>query len=74
MSLKSHFSHSHLGFAPNVGAVSDENQERFQQDISTMEKRYAGKWSQHTLAACCWNCTEQVLIASYKRMSYMKQF
>jgi len=34
MSLKIHFLHSHLDFSPdNFGAVSDEQGERFHQDI-----------------------------------------
>jgi len=34
-----------LNFFPeNFGAVSDEHGGRFHQDISTMEKRYQGKW------------------------------
>ncbi|UYV67228.1 hypothetical protein LAZ67_4004435 [Cordylochernes scorpioides] len=51
MSLKIHFLHSHLDFFPdNLGAVSDEHGERFHQDISSMEKRYQGKWSPAMLA------------------------
>ena len=46
MSLKIHFLHSHLDFFPeDCGAVSDEHGERFHQDISSMEKRYQGKWN-----------------------------
>ncbi|UYV81741.1 hypothetical protein LAZ67_20002178 [Cordylochernes scorpioides] len=56
MSLKIHFLHSHLDFFPdNLGAVSDEHGERFHQDISSMEKRYQGKWSPVMLADYCWN-------------------
>ena len=29
---------------PNLGAVSDEQDERFHQDIATMEERYQGRW------------------------------
>ncbi|UYV81611.1 hypothetical protein LAZ67_20001704 [Cordylochernes scorpioides] len=44
MSLKIHFLHSHLDFFPeNLGAVSDENAERFHQEISSMEKRYQAR-------------------------------
>jgi len=44
MSLKIHFSRSHLDFfLPNLGAVSDKHGEGFHQDISTMETRYVGK-------------------------------
>ena len=36
--------HSHLDFfPPNLGAVSDEQGERFHQDIAIMEKRYQRK-------------------------------
>ena len=41
MSVKMHFLHSHLEFFPeNLGAVSDEQGERFHQDIQAMEERY----------------------------------
>ncbi|KDR15747.1 hypothetical protein L798_10290 [Zootermopsis nevadensis] len=46
MSLKMHFLHSHLVFFPdNLGSVSNEHGEQFHQDISTLERRYQGKWS-----------------------------
>jgi len=34
--------------------VSDEHGERFHQDISSMEKRYQGKWNCAILADYCW--------------------
>jgi hypothetical protein len=44
MSLKMHFLFSHLELFPlKCGGVSDENGERFSQDISVMEHRYRGK-------------------------------
>ena len=73
--LKIHFLHSRLDFfPPNLGTVSDEHGERFHQAISTMDKRYAGKLSENMLAYYCWNLTEEMSIASYKRMSYKKKF
>jgi len=60
-------------FAPNMGTVSDEQEEEFKQYISTMEKRYAGQSSQNMLADYCWNFIEEVSIASYKEMSYRKK-
>jgi hypothetical protein len=55
MSLKIHFLHSHLDFFPeNCGAVNGEHGERFYQDISSMEKRYKGKWNWAMLADYCW--------------------
>ncbi len=45
MSLKIHFLHSHLDFFPvNLGAESDEQGERFHQDMLTLENRYQGYW------------------------------
>jgi len=55
MSLKIHFLHSRLDFFPeNCDAVNDEHRERFHQDISSMEKRYQGKWNCVMLADYCW--------------------
>ena len=45
MSIKLHFLHSHLArFPENLSDVSDEQGERFHQDISNMEVRYQGRW------------------------------
>jgi len=55
MSLKIHFLHSHLDFFPeDYGAVSDEQRECFHHDISSMEKRYQGKWNCAMLADFGW--------------------
>jgi hypothetical protein len=75
MPFKIHFLHSHLNFfPPNLGAVSDGRGERFHQNISIMEKRFAGKSLRNMLADCFWNLTEEVSIANYKRMSFGKKF
>jgi len=43
MSIKVHYLHSHLDkFPENLGDVSEEQGERFHQDIKCMEKRYQG--------------------------------
>jgi len=63
LSLKIHFLESHLDFFPeNLGKVSDENGERFHQDILAMEKQYQGKWTSnvgrlllHTEERCTWS-------------------
>lgn len=45
MSIKLHFLHSHLAnFQENLGDVSDEQGERFHQDLKVMEERYQGRW------------------------------
>ncbi|UYV67739.1 hypothetical protein LAZ67_5001822 [Cordylochernes scorpioides] len=70
MSLKIHFLHSHLDFFPdNLGAVSDEHGERFHQAISSMEKRYQGKWSPAMLADDCWALKRDLPQAKYRRKS-----
>ena len=57
-------------FAPeNCGAVSDEQGERFHQDISSMEKRYQGKWNCAMLTDCCWTLARDVTTTEYKRQA-----
>ncbi|UYV74674.1 FAM50A [Cordylochernes scorpioides] len=74
MSLKIHFLHSHLDFFPdNLGAVSDEHGERFHQAISSMEKRYQGKWSPAMLADDCWALKRDLPQAKYSRKSTARQ-
>ncbi|UYV80326.1 hypothetical protein LAZ67_18002425 [Cordylochernes scorpioides] len=75
MSLKIHFLHSHLDFFPeNLGAVSDEHGERFHQAISSMEKRYQGKWSPAMLADDCWALKRDLPQATYRRKSTVTAF
>ena len=70
MSLKIHFLHSHLNFfTPSCGAVSDEHEERFLEDISTMEKRCKGRWNEAMLADYSWFVPE----LSNKRQAKRKQ-
>lgn len=56
MSLKLHFLRDHLNeFVEILGDYSDEQGERFHQDIATMEKRYAGGLQfKHMLSDHCW--------------------
>lgn len=54
-SLKIHLFDSHLDFCPeNLGDVSDEQGERFHQDIAAMERRYQGRWDEGMLSDHCW--------------------
>ena len=54
MLLKIHFLHSHLDFFPaNFGVISDEQGERFHQDIEAMEASYQGFWNKGRLADYC---------------------
>lgn len=55
MSLKMHSLFSHLDFfPPNLGAESDEQGERFHQDIATIERRYQGFWDEEMMGDYCW--------------------
>lgn len=75
MSLKMHFLNSHLSFFPlNLADVSDEHGERFHKDISSMEKRYKGKWSPSMLADFCWMLQRDLPSKTYKRKSTAKHF
>ena len=56
MSIKFHFLNSHLDqFPDNLGAVSDEQGERFHQDLKIMEERYQGRWDKNMTADYCWS-------------------
>ena len=70
MSLKMHFLHSHLDFfPPNRGKVSDEQGERFQQDISVIEGRYQGRFDANMMGDFCWYLQRESKGSSYKRKS-----
>jgi len=70
VSLKIHFLHSHLDFFPeSCGAVSDEHGELFHQDISSMEKRYEGKWNCALLADYRWTVARDAPTMEYKRQA-----
>lgn len=56
MSVKNHFLHNHLDFFPkNCGDVSDEQGERFHQDVAKIEERFKGKDGTHMMGEYCWS-------------------
>ena len=56
MSIKLYFLYSHLDrFLENLDDLSDEQGERFHQDISKMEVRYQERWDVAMLADYCWS-------------------
>ena len=70
MSLKIHFLDPHLDFFPdNLGAVSDEQGERFHQDISALEKRYQGQRSARMLVDYCCTMKWDVPDAKHRKQS-----
>ena len=55
MSYKIHFLDSHLDYFPeNLGDYSEEQGERFHQDIREMESRYQGRWDINMMSDFCW--------------------
>ena len=70
MSIKVHFLHSHLDYFPeNLGAVSEEQGERFHQDIKEMERRYQGRWNVNMIADYCWTLKRDDPDRVYSRKS-----
>ena len=70
MSLKMHILHSHFDFfPPNLGKVSDEQEERFHQDISVIEGRYQGRFDANMIRDLCWYLQRESKCLSYKRKS-----
>jgi len=70
MSLKVHFLHSHLDYFPaNLGAVSEEQGERFHQDLKEMEKRYQGYWNVKMMSDYCWSIKRDLKVPAAGRAS-----
>lgn len=49
------------------GAVSDENGERFHQDIAAMETGYQDNWNPSMLENYCWTVTRDTSLLEYKK-------
>jgi hypothetical protein len=70
MSLKVHFLNAHLDYFPeNLGNVSEDQGERFHQDIREMETRYQGRWNVNMMGDYCWLLHRDDPQATYKRKS-----
>lgn len=75
MSIKIHFLHSHLSFFPdNLGKLSDEQGERFHQEMLSIEKRFQRKSQIRMLADYCWSLQRETDDISYKRQRSSKHF
>jgi hypothetical protein len=56
ITLQLHFLVSHLDyFPPNLGVISEEQGERFHQDLKDIERRYQGRWGVNMIADYCWS-------------------
>lgn len=75
MSIKLHYLHSHLDrFPENLGDLSEEQGERFHQDIRTMEERYQGYWNVNMMADYCWSILSSTPKTPHARKSYKRKF
>ena len=75
MSIKVHYLFSHLDrFPENLGNMSEEQGERFHQDIKLMEERYQGRWDTHMMADYCWCLMQSCPQQDYRRKSYKRIF
>ncbi len=56
MSLKLHIPHAHLDeFKDNMGDYSEEQGERFHQDVRSFEERYKGEYNESMMGDYIWN-------------------
>ena len=75
MSIKIHYLHSHLDHFPdNLGDMSDEQGERFHQDIHEMETRYQGRWNEAMMADYCWCLKRDYPHSVHDRSSNKRKF
>ena len=75
MSIKMHFFDSHLDYFPNnCGDYSEEQYERFHQDVSIMKERYKGRVDVNMVADYCWCLMRDEPGAIDKRKSVKKSF
>ncbi|XP_076804583.1 uncharacterized protein LOC143448650 [Clavelina lepadiformis] len=75
MSVKMHFLSSHLDYFPdNCGDYSEEQGERFHQDLRHMEERYQGYWDVNMLADYCWCLKRDLPNTTHRRKSLKRHF
>ena len=61
-------------FSVDLRAMSDENEERFHQDIKEMETKYQGCWDAAMMADCCWTLKRDIPSAERSKMSRKRKF
>ena len=75
MSIKMHYLFSHMDrFPENLGSMSDEQGERFHQDMKEMETRYQGRWDAVMMADYCWTLKRDIPTAEHSRSSKRWKF
>lgn len=75
MSIKLHYLYNHLDkFPDNLGDYSEEQGERFHQDLKVMEERYQGRWDCHMMADYCWTLKRDCPLKTYNRKALKRHF
>jgi hypothetical protein len=75
MSVKVHYLHSNVDrFPEKLGDLSEEQGERFPQDMKAMEARYQGRWDAHVMTDYCWHLMRNCRGRSHSRKSYKRCF
>ena len=75
MSVKLHYLFSHLDYFPeNLGDVSEEQGERFHQNIKTLKEKYQGRWNAHMMSDYCWTLIRDCTKQCYRRKAYKRTF
>ncbi|KAI6650187.1 hypothetical protein LOD99_6104 [Oopsacas minuta] len=75
MNIKVHYLFSHLDLFPeNLEDLSEEQGERFHQDIKVIEERYQGRWETHMMADYCWSLQRDCPLISHNRKSNKRRF
>jgi len=75
VSIKMHFLFSHINrFPEHLGAMSDEQGERFHQDMKEMETLYQRRWDAVMMVDYCWTLKRDVTDIQYSRGSKKRKF
>ena len=75
MSIKMHYLNSHMDrFPENLGSMSDEQGERFHQDMKEMETRYQGRWNAVMMVDYCWTLKRDLPAGQHSRSSKKHKF
>jgi len=74
-SFKLQFLHSQLEYFPeNLGTFSEEQSERFYQDLKEMERRYEERWDVNMMADYCWFIRLEVTSQDHSRTARTRTF
>jgi hypothetical protein len=75
MSVNVYYLHSHLDLFPEkLRDLSEEEGDRFHQDMKTMKARYQERWDAHMMPDYCWKLMRNCRGRSHSRKSYKRSF